>query len=229
MKKAFLLVAMFLAITTMGWAGACTTGTLQDYINLGATGCTIGNELFSNFAFTSSVSGSAVVPPASGIGVTPLNTPNDPGLFVDIVINAPAGSLGDVAFSYTVTALSGSITDTSLAMTSFVMPDGSVTIAQTECLGDTFADGCAHGTLASLHTWDFGSGSEKLADSNMFAPVGMVDILKDITVSGGTEGFGNVSGEIQHYSTGIVPEPATLSLLGSGLIGLAGLLRKVRS
>src|SRR5215831_15284408 len=51
---------------------ACVTTTLDNYLSLGADGCSIGEVAFSNFAFNVlSFGGGAVPIPASAILVTP--------------------------------------------------------------------------------------------------------------------------------------------------------------
>src|SRR5712692_5521142 len=219
MKSILLSVVLVLAAASVGSGTTCADGTLQGYMNLGATGCTIGDKLFSNFTFTDSSLG-ATVPGASGIGISPLDNPNDPGLLADISILAVAGQLGDVVFGYTVSVLPGGnlIDDTSLSIVATAGGTGSVIVGQSECLGALLTTGCVGGTTASLNAELIPSlGISQIADSNTFAPVSLVDVRKDIMVAGGTTGFAAISGETQNYSETAsprVPEQATLGLLG---------------
>ena len=222
MKKVALLTTLLLAFSVSGFAGSCSSGTLASLISVGS--CTIGSLTFSNFSFNSASAGGAIVPSSSGINVMVDNLPNNPGLMIDIALTALSGQSADVSIGYTVSGPM-MIIDSSLAMAGQAMGTGAVTISQTECLGDLLSNGCAKGTEASLSTGVVPSeGLNDLATSNTFGKVGTVDVLKDVSVSGGTSGFATVSSETQNYST--TPEPAALSLVGTGLIGLAGALRR---
>jgi hypothetical protein len=56
-------------------------------------------------------------------------------------------------------------------------------------------------------------------------PVSIVDVIKDVTLLGGTNGSAAlVSGVQNQFSE--VPEPGSLMLLGSGVVGVAGMLRR---
>jgi hypothetical protein len=57
----FASVAMLSAATVSGSGGACATGTLQDYVDLGSTGCTMSASGLRLFDFTYSESGTSVI------------------------------------------------------------------------------------------------------------------------------------------------------------------------
>ncbi len=50
----------------------CVTGTLVDYIALGAQGCNLNGDVFANFSYAASASGGAATITADQIMVTPL-------------------------------------------------------------------------------------------------------------------------------------------------------------
>jgi hypothetical protein len=52
----------------------------------------------------------------------------------------------------------------------------------------------------------------------------VIHVSKDIGVNGSAEGLATISGVTNNFSE--VPEPATMLLLGSGLVGLAGFARR---
>jgi hypothetical protein len=125
---------------------------------------------------------------------------------------------------FTVTAGGNEISDLSLYMFGgATLGNGFVTVSETYCAGDTFADLCAKGTEGTLSTY-LGNGLSKLHDSVSFAPVQVVDVVKDIELlGGGNGGFAVLSGVSNQFST---PEPGSLVLFGSGIVGLAGVLRR---
>jgi hypothetical protein len=133
-----------------------------------------------------------------------------------------------VGFTVTVNPGGALITDLSLSMfgAGFV-GTGVVTVAETYCLGDTFSDGCAHGTPGSLLTI-LDSSTSKLFDHASFAGVTEIDVMKDIELLGGTDGSAALlSGvENQFSETTTTPEPGSLVLFGSGIVCLAGALRR---
>lgn len=60
-----------------------------------------------------------------------------------------------------------------------------------------------------------------------FAGVSEVDVMKDIMVSGGADGFAVLSGAENMFSEDIpVAEPSSLSVLGASLIIMGGLIRR---
>ncbi len=50
----------------------CLTGTLADYIALGAQGCTLNGDVFANFSYFAGASGGAATITADQVTVTPL-------------------------------------------------------------------------------------------------------------------------------------------------------------
>jgi hypothetical protein len=105
-----------------------------------------------------------------------------------------------------------------------VLGNGLVTVSETYCAGDTFADGCAGGTLGTLSTY-LGPGLSKLFDSVTFNAVQVVDVQKSVELLGGGNGSFAVLGGVQNQFSE-VPEPGSLMLFGSGIAGLAGVLRR---
>ena len=225
MKKLSLLLCVLLGTSAIAMASvACPVSTYDNY--LGGFSCTIDDKTFSNFSYASSASGGAALIPPSGVAVVPITTPHNPGFLFTSGFGVISNQTQDEFFGFTVRVNSGgnAIDDiTLLQLGSGFTGTGSASIAETVCLGDTFADGCLHGTIASLLTVD-NSTLVKLSDHITFAPVRVIDVVKDLELFGGPSGSAFVSGVENQFSE--VPEPSTLLMLGTGIVGLTGILRR---
>ena len=139
-----------------------------------------------------------------------------------------SNQIQDEFFGFTVRVNLGgnSIDDiTLLQLGSGFTGTGSASIAETVCLGDTFANGCLNGTIAQLTTVD-NNTLVKLSDHITFAPVRVIDVVKDLELVGGPNGSAFVSGVQNEFSEVATPEPGSLLMFGTGIVGLSGLLRR---
>jgi len=221
MKTVALSLLVVLVCGVSAFGSACITDTYDHYLG---TSCGLNDKIANNFSY--STAGTNTIP-ASSITVNPITTPNNPGF----LFNAPWGVQGsqtqDSLIGFTITDTSGpNIDDLSLNMFgAAVLGNALVTVSETYCAGDTFADGCKGGTEGTLSTY-LGNGLSKLTDSVTFGTnVQVVDVEKDIELLGGGNGsFAVLSGVSNQFSE--VPEPGSLVLFGSGIVGLAGVLRR---
>jgi hypothetical protein len=221
MKAVAFSLLVVLACGLSAFGSDCIVASYNTYVG---TSCGIDDKTFSNFTY--STSGTNPLP-ASSITVNPINTPLNPGFLFNAPWGAQAGETQGSLIGFTVNVNPGGnlINDLSLYMFGAgVLGTGQVSVTETYCAGDTFADLCAHGTEGTLLTI-LNSGTSILHASASFGPVSVVDVMKDIELVGGSNGSAAlVSGVQNQFSE--VPEPGSLVLFGSGIVGLAGVLRR---
>jgi hypothetical protein len=221
MKTVALSLLVVLACGLSAFGSDCIVTSYDKYVG---TSCGIDDKTFSNFSYSSTGTNTL---PASSITVNPITTQFNPGFLFNAPWGAQAGQTQGSQIGFTVNVNPGGnlINDISLYMFGAgVLGTGQVSVSETYCAGDTFADACAHGTEGSLMTI-LNSGTSILHASATFGPVSVVDVMKDIELVGGSNGSAAlVSGVQNQFSE--VPEPGSLVLFGSGIAGLAGVLRR---
>ena len=226
-----LLFVCLISLTGIGFASACQTTTMDHYLGPPPISCGIDDKTFSNFFYSSTGTGGALAIPPSGVEVNPLDYPRNPGFLFTAAWGVGSGETQDELLGFTVTVNPGGapITDASLAILGAgFFGTGSVSVAETLCLGDLFSDNCAHGTTKSLFVFSNSAGT-KLTDQIDFSGVTEIDVRKDIELIGGANGTAALSGVQNNFSEGTVPEPSSMVLFGSGVLGLAGVLRRKMS
>ena len=230
MKK--ILFALVFALQSLVGATAtaapCTTSSLAAYVGLGASGCSIGSFLFSDFALLASPAGSIPFP---SIGVSPFSgTPGVIGLDFRVGASAGPGVFFDNLISYRVTGLGASINGASLFITgSSSSGDGAVTAVENLCIAGLFTgvdgvSGCS-GMPRDLIVVDFG-GSADPPVSLAFLSAAALAVVTDIGVDGGTDGTGALAFASNRFlvapAVGVVPEPSSVLLMAAGLFALFG-------
>lgn len=208
-------------------AGPCLTGTLQDYINLGAGGCTLG---------TVTVSGFAIVPGQSfATPIDPLTVQVNPAggylSRLDLIFDAgaQAGDLLESFFRFQVAGAGLYTTGVKLAGAR-ASGDGAVTSTLDTCSGSAFPGnqpgGCAgdSGSAVTIVT----PGFSMLYDARTFPISSFFDVFADITVDGGPGGSAYLGRST--ILIGATPEPSQVLLVLSGLAALAiARIRKVHA
>jgi len=173
---------------------------------------------FSNFVYTPG--GTVQIAPGS-IGVSPVTSPDGPGLTFNPDINDSNGQTTDVDVKFTVTdETAGSlISDVYIALGGYLDEGAgsSTTYTETICGGP-------QNTCELITEQPSGPGTDliSLIGNSSFpaGPVSSLTINKDVTSVSGSGGIANLSSFENEYST--VPEPRAISLV-LGLAMLAGL------
>lgn len=220
-------------IAPQAWATeACPDGGPLTVYLVSGFSCQIGDLVFSNFTYTPS--GSNQIPAAdvtvdtigpSGSGATLLGP--DIGLNFDAPWDATSGNSSDADITFIVTVVGGSpiISDFGLAQTGGVSGTGSSSVAENGC-----GPAPCNPQGGALQVLTFAPSDPTMTqEDTTFSPVDSVEVSKDITVTGGSDGYASITVVQDTFSqVSSVPEPLTPAMIGAGLIGLGVLRKKVR-
>lgn len=239
MKRIFFSLVM--AVQSLVWSGEalsapCASSSVTSYVALGASGCTIGSFVFSDFALLPPAAGAVA---SSSITVTPLMVGSTMvGVSFGVAPLSSNGLYYDNLVSYRVNGVAANLTGATVDFTgSGTTGDAAVSVAESLCLGGTFlgadgVSGCSSGNRLDLAVIDIGFGADP-AYTLGFAPIGSLAVVTDIAYDSGS-GSGFVPGSGSTLTSAIklfsvvaapraVPEPA------AGLLMLAGLFAAVRA
>ena len=226
--RLLLLFGCILLLAGIGFASACPSTTFDHYLGSGFS-CGIGDKTFADFAYHSTSNPPGFDVPPGSVSVEPITTPRDPGFEFTAAWMASNSSgilTQDSLIAYNVSdGGHNSITDVSLGIGGVGFSGtGSVFVDETICLG-ALLPSCTGGQIEQLAVYDY-SGGVHLFDEVSFAGVSFIDVQKDIEMSSGTDGTARLSLVTNQFSEGTTPEPGSIALFGTGVLALAGVLRR---
>jgi hypothetical protein len=214
LRSCWVLFALFSTLP-LSAANVCIAGnTLNSYIALGGTGCTIGGLTVKDFSFS-------VV--SSGGGDTPITSSD-----ITIALLFPVGGFGvdfdstgfsvsgtqfvnyDIGFTWDPTGDMRSAAD--------ILDPGTTDILTDLCIGAAFTPLCS-GTPHTLHVFQ-GGGPSQLFDSFDFGTtVSVLGVVNHINLNNN----GSFDGIINEV---FIPEPGSTALTVVGLLVLASQRRR---
>jgi hypothetical protein len=218
-----------LCVSAASFAAPVNCNTIATFSGLIGTnglgsdaGCQIDNLIFSGFSFTANATGPNAAPvTAANIGIQVFaNAPVATGFnFIGIPLLAGANSTNDLTLTYNVRTANGqaSITSSFLSFTSAANGTGVSTVEETVCLG-SLRPCLPPATLISQSVVTNPSIPAIILTNNQtFAPQRVVSVVKDIIVSGGSNGSASISQVTDTFDQTAVPEPSTVLIMSSGL------------
>ena len=209
------LCATTLALLGAAFANAapCVTGTVQSYVNLGATGCEIGHLTFYDFKFTAiGATAGAHLFTASEVNIAPLVDVNGEGFSVVplVPMSVVSGQNTDFELLYLVKVTDGSniIDDIYLKVNGSQTPPGFARVVEVYCAGQTnpfvVNQICPGNPSGTANTFIRDAGQTAFA---AFPLTNAVGVLKDIDANAVDGGTARIDSVINQFSLILPPPP----------------------
>jgi len=219
-----LLALLSLVCLTVGSGATANATSLANLIEYQGT-IIVGDKQFSNFQATLTPSGPTTAPPdLTGITVTGITISGNNGLEFTGGLFAGAGSSLDLLLSYDVTVLDPNfmISDIHLIFNGSVTGTGFTNVTETVLTLDQTS------VLGQVQVTNPPPDFDNIILID--PPVSAAHVKKDIFLFGSGSvdipGTATISFIDQVVSQTAIPEPSSLFLLGTGIMGLAARLRR---
>jgi len=196
---------------SMLFAAPCAIGSLQSYISLGATGCSVGAVDYQSFTIVPGLNGATVINPAN-VTVTPGGSQFNTTLMLGLTDAANAGQLLDLIFRV---RAAGLLTSASVSLNSpTITGNGAATGTLDVCGAGNFTGNSPTGCSTTAKSVG-AAGPNELTDSVTFAPSSFFDIFFDVTLDSG--GAGSAALSSATLGVNAVPEPSAIVLVALGI------------
>lgn len=222
MKHLALFTGLLCLSTLAVSAAPCTVGSLQSYISLSPTGCTVGNDIFTGFVTVPGQFGATPVA-ASSVTVTPGGTAANPNFTFSFGQTAVNAQLFESIFRFKET---GGVTVANITLNSpSATGNGAVTGVLDVCRNANFTGtsptGCPTGGLNATAEFDV---LNSILSSSVNTPnATSLDVFVDLTVDGGGTGTASLRSATVTFAT---PEPSSMALVLFGVTACAWFARK---
>jgi hypothetical protein len=208
----------------------CATGSLATYIALGSSGCSISPFVFSSFNFARVGTGAGLGINENNITVTPTSDFTTPFTFTSGNFHLTGEDTAIVQINFLIDPPPPIVPGFQLDLFTATPSGGGQAIVDADlCVGGLFlGTACTGGgTFFSLEVFykSFADGSftAKLSDTVKFEAT-LIDVRETVTLLA-NGGIADITGFGNKFAP--VPEPATIGVIGAGLVVL-GLLRRRR-
>lgn len=220
-KNLLPLAVLAIGIQAVSVAATCAlSATYNQFMALGATGCSLGNIELSNFTMVANANPAGNALTSTGINLSLNNSvPGQLGMTWNLGMSATgAGNFQDVYFTYVLQGMSGvTLNGDILTFNGSAVGGGSTGVSSIVCVSGTVAT-CPAGNTYQASVFN---PPPILGDTMSFPASNKIWAAKDVVASGAVNGTGQISSLSNTYTYAQVPEPTPFILLGIGLMGIA--------